>query len=406
MDMRELKGLEIAARAKLVFQGGAWLVPSQTSGAKYRVTLSPDSCECEDFQLNQKTCKHIHASKLVQERDHGGKAPVLDTDSVPRKPTYRQNWPAYVAAQTGEKHYFRVLLHGLCQGVPEPKREGCGRRPVLLSDATFAAAYKVYSTFSVRRFMTDLREAHEKGYITQVIHPNSVSNYLENPALTPVLHSLIAQSSLPLKAIETDFAVDSSGFSTSRFVKWFDHRYGVVRQSHDWVKVHLMAGVRTHVVTAVEIQNRDANDSPLLPPLVEATARNFVVRKVCGDKGYSSVENLETVAAMGAKPYIPFKANATGGAGGLWEKLFLYYSLHREDFLAAYHARSNVESVFSMIKAKFRDHVRSRTDTAMRNEALCKILCHNVCVLIQSMHELGIEPHFWAGSALAQKFAL
>lgn len=28
MDMRELKGLEIAARSKVIFQDGAWLVPS------------------------------------------------------------------------------------------------------------------------------------------------------------------------------------------------------------------------------------------------------------------------------------------------------------------------------------------------------------------------------------------
>jgi hypothetical protein len=48
-----------------------------------------------------------------------------------------------------------------------------------------------------------------------------------------------------------------------------------------------------------------------------------------------------------------------------------------------------------MIKAKFRDHVRSRTDTAMKNEVLCKILCHNICCLIQSQCELGIDPTFW-----------
>jgi hypothetical protein len=28
-----------------------------------------------------------------------------------------------------------------------------------------------------------------------------------------------------------------------------------------------------------------------------------------------------------------------------------------------------------MIKAKFRDHVRSKTDVAMVNEVLCKIIC-------------------------------
>ena len=56
-----------------------------------------------------------------------------------------------------------------------------------------------------------------------------------------------------------------------------------------------------------------------------------------------------------------------------------------------------------MIKAKFRDHVRSKTDVAMTNEVPCKILCHNICCLIQAMYELGIEPTFWAELTIAQK---
>jgi hypothetical protein len=28
-------------------------------------------------------------------------------------------------------------------------------------------------------------------------------------------------------------------------------------------------------------------------------------------------------------------------------------------------------------------------------EALCKVLCHNLCCLIQSMVELNIKPEFW-----------
>jgi hypothetical protein len=63
-----------------------------------------------------------------------------------------------------------------------------------------------------------------------------------------------------------------------------------------------------------------------------------------------------------------------GGSGELWEKALHYYSLRREDFLKHYHKRSNVESTFSMVKAKFRDHLRAKTDTAMRNEVLCKLL--------------------------------
>jgi transposase len=93
---------------------------------------------------------------------------------------------------------------------------------------------------------------------------------------------------------------------------------------------------------------------------------------------------------------VPFKINSTEGTtGGVWEKMFHFFSLHREEFLKHYHQRSNAESTFAAVKAKFRDHVRSRTDTAMKNEVFCKFLCHNICVVIQEQCELGIEAAFW-----------
>ena len=49
--------------------------------------------------------------------------------------------------------------------------------------------------------------------------------------------------------------------------------------------------------------------------------------------------------------------------------------------------------------------VRSKTDAAMVNEVLCKLLAHNLCVLIQAEHELGIGPVFWAGSAITERAA-
>jgi hypothetical protein len=40
------------------------------------------------------------------------------------------------------------------------------------------------------------------------------------------------------------------------------------------------------------------------------------------------------------------------------------------------------------------DGVRSKTDTALKNEPLLKLLCHNVVVVHQAVAELGIEPVF------------
>jgi transposase len=409
-DNRRHKGLEIAATSKIAKKGGAWLVPSQSGKGRYTVCLDPTDphCSCPDHENGGFKCKHIFAAEYVIEREHNpdGSTTVTETLTVRQsRKTYPQDWRAYNAAQTGEKGKFLELLDDLCSGIAEPERQKTGRPPLPIHDALFAACYKIYSTVSGRRFMTDLRDAQAKGYLSKTPHYNSIFNYLENPALTPVLNALISESSKPLKAVEVDFAADSSGFTTSRFHRWYDHKYGM-RQQHEWVKVHLMCGISTHIVTAVEIRDKDASDTKRLPALVDTTAQNFKLREVSADKGYGSVKNYKAIARHGAVPYIAFKSIHNGRSGGLWAKMFHLYSFHRDQFAAHYHKRSNVESVFSMIKAKFRDHVRSKTDVAMVNEVLCKIICHNICCLIQESHELGIDTAFWAENSLAQKGAV
>ncbi len=110
-----------------------------------------------------------------------------------------------------------------------------------------------------------------------------------------------------------------------------------------------------------------------------------------------SADNIDAVFAVGGTPYIAFKSNSSGAVGGLFQKMFHYYAANREEYMAHYHKRSNVESVMSMVKAKFGDAVRSKNEAAMKNEALCKLLAHNLCCLIMSQVELGIEPVFWGG---------
>jgi transposase len=77
------------------------------------------------------------------------------------------------------------------------------------------------------------------------------------------------------------------------------------------------------------------------------------------------------------------------------------FMFQRDEFLAAYSKRTRIESVFSAIKRKFGQNVRSKTFTAQVNEILCKLLCHNLTCLVHAMHTLGIEPSFLAPSTVA-----
>ena len=235
MDVREVKACEMSGDSRIAFRDGAWHVHSQSASRFYKVNPSPTApaCECEDFALRGKPCKHVMAVRLLLERQLKGE-PNPTPEQLPLRPpraTYRQDWVNYNAAQTTEKDHFQVLLADLCRGIvqPPPKNANGGRPPMPMDDAVFSAVFKVFSLVSARRFMSDLREAHERGHVGKVLCFNSVLRVLDMAEVTPILMAMIRQSSLPLRSVESQFAIDSSGFATSRYVKWVDEKYGVNR---------------------------------------------------------------------------------------------------------------------------------------------------------------------------------
>jgi transposase len=157
-------------------------------------------------------------------------------------------------------------------------------------------------------------------------------------------------------------------------------------------------------VSAVEVTGPRDHDSLQFTSLLTKTARRFTLKRVSADKAYSAARILAQIEAVGAQPLIPFKKNATGASpyrkrpSEVWERAFHLYSYRRQEFLAHYHQRSNVETAFAMIKAKFGARIRSKSRVAQVNEILCKVLCHNLCCLVQSFYELKIEAEFWKAS--------
>jgi transposase len=393
-DGRRQRGLEIAATARIARKGNTWSVPSQSLNGRYTVTKAGDElrCSCPDYELRGQTCKHGFAVEFVIRRETAPDGTVTETRAA--RVTYSQNWPAYNAAQTCEKDMFCALLKDLVSTVPTPEQKR-GRPSLPLSDMIFSAAFKVYSTVSARRFMTDLRGAATKGDIDRVPHYNSIFNVLDRESLTPILHELITRSALPLKSLETNFAVDSTGFGTQCFYRHYSAKYGHDQYSRDYLKLHAIIGTKTNVIAAAHVSDRDTHDSPILPQLAQTAAQNFNVEQISADKGYCSHRNVEAIATLGAQPFVAFNSNSTGASKSpLWNKLFHFFQMNRDEFLTNYHRRSNAETTFSAMKRKFGEIIRSKTATAQRNELLLKVLCHNVVCLIHEIHESGATAMF------------
>lgn len=394
---REERGQDIIKRFKIVKTPMGWRVPSTSySGRAYLVKYNgfEPKCNCPDCELRRKRCKHICAVEFYLKQEINKEGKITQTKGV--RVTYSQDWKAYDKSQTNEKFYFLRLLKDLCEYVRQPDYK-FGRPNLPYADMVFASVLKVYSTFSLRRFMSDLTIAKSLGMVETIPNFMSISNFMNKEELTNILKELIKISASPLKEIETDFAVDSSGFSTSRFARYYDYKWGKEKKYRVWLKAHLISGVKTNIIASAEITEGHANDSPQLSHLVEETAKNFKVGEVSCDRAYSSRDNLQAIESVGAVPYIPFKKSTSGRrdrGSGIWKKMYYYFMYKHDEFLEHYHKRSNSETCFHMIKTKFRDNLRSKNRTAQINELLLKIICDNICIVIQETNELGIKGEF------------
>ena len=409
---REERGRQIAKRGGIRKLGVRFVVPSQSPNADvptYIVDLVEQTCTCPDYELRRLVCKHQEAV-LFWLAWEGAVSDDGVVELPAKRKSYVQNWAVYNDAQAHEKARVEVLLKSLCEGIEQPERKpGPGRNRIPLRDAIFAAVMKVYTTFSGRRASTDIRGCEERGHIGKAMHYNSIFRTLEDPATTAILTRLIEESAAPLAEIENlagQFAQDSTGFSTVTYDRWFDQKHGKLMAAHPWVKLHVMVGTVTNVVTGVKVSSEA--DCPLLPELLARTAQRFKVREVSGDKAYLSKKNLEAIEAVGAVPFIPFKTNSVGMASKSphWRKMWCHFSLKSEDFLTRYHRRSNVESTMWMIKSKWGGGVRSKLPTAQVNEALCKVLCHNLACIVHAVAEFGIDVDFGKAPASPPSLAL
>ncbi len=397
MDLRETKGKQIALTKQIRKVDDGFIVKSQNSNRYYFVDEN-GKCNCPDCEINgAKKCKHSYAVNYfltVVKTDLNG---AIQTQKI--RLTYPQAWHAYNQAQNNEVKQFESLLKDLLETVEEPARDGAGRPSLSLRESLFCSIKKVYSQMSSRRAKGLFDEAKEKMLIEKSPYFNCVSALLNKEETTALLEGLITLSALPLKSVESSFAVDSSGFRTTKFTEYCKDKHGIEKH-HEYLKAHILCGTKTNIVCSAKVTNENGADITQFAPLVQNTNENgFDIKELSADKAYNSANNYNMVREVGAVPYIPYKSNTvanshSGNKAKFWRRMYHYFQANQEEFSEHYHKRSNVETTFFMIKSKLGDCLKSKNFIAQKNELLCKILAHNLIVLITEIYELGISAQF------------
>lgn len=344
---------------------------------------------------------------------------VVDVQEISGTPGSR-DWRAYNAAQTNEATEFRAILGHLADLISVVAAEFQGPRqrggqPYPLGKVFFAVVEKAHSGLSSRRYEGLLKLSAKYGFVRNapgwtsdgfdwgsmaeseaVVIPqfNTVERYLRCQWLTPLLLEMLTLIACPLREIEDVFAVDGTGWSTRWYGCWQDNKEAPDAEKQQWVKLHLVSGVKSNIIARAAISPGNHHDSPYFKGLMREVYKHFDVRRVLADLGYSSRDNNALEGELGAEVRIPFKSNTRPPVddGSEWSNNLALLLNDPEKFFSEYHKRSNVESTNGAVKVTQPQKLRCRSFEAQVNEVLAIMVAYNLRVLAREVWVSKLEP--------------
>jgi len=226
----------------------------------------------------------------------------------------------------------------------------------------------------------------------------TLCNYREANSLQEVLNDLIEESSKPLAQIEKDFATDATGIRTKLFSTWYSLRINKRIKRRDHLTAHISVGVKSKIVTALNVEAKNGKDNIIFREHVDKTAKNFNVSEWSGDGMYWAKDNCKKVFEVGGKPYFKCKKSWNGKQGGCppWGEMNQESKDNPKEYGKHYHKRSNVETTNQSKKMLHGDKVYSQLKSARINEETLRWLNHNINVLNRAKYEWDIIPKFMA----------
>ena len=340
-------------------KNGQWVVPSQTGNGSYRVNLEPATrsspmCTCPDFEERgpalqarlRRPVRHRAGEPTATARRRSRRPSRSPSRRCAQRPTYKQDWPAYNAAQINEKRQVPSACSPTSAGASpsRPARRGSGRSPLPMARSRCSPPLQGLLDRlgpAVHR-PTCRTPATRAIYRTAAALQHRVSTYLEDPALTADPPGAHRGERLPLKVGRSRFRrglvrvharPGSSAGSTTSTASRCRNTIGS--------RCHVMTGVKTNIVTAVEIDERYAGDCPQFAPLVKATAETLHDPRSLGRRRLFAATRTTSWSRRrrDAVHRVQGQRQRPKG-GGVYAKMFHYYSLHRDEFLAHYHKRS------------------------------------------------------------------
>jgi hypothetical protein len=308
--------------------------------------------------------------------------------------------PEHSPKEKGEMWEFLLVLRELLRTVEDPPlRTKHARLP--LHDMLFILITKVFFGFSSADHRLFLELLHPDLRPPEWIpHRNSITNYMRLEWLRPILEALVNTSSKPLIPYSgVLFAIDSTPILAPGYYMSRNRKTGKLYERREWIRLHMICDVLTGVVAAARADSKSVAEKKYFKVLIDETiSLGFHVEAVTADNNYCTKENARWARQeRHIEPNLTVKKNAKKSkknSDPAWDENYERAKSEDPEVRIKFHRRAVIESVNAFIKAKYGGEVLSKSAAGQYNEALCKVICANLIVLIRDSWAMGFTPKF------------
>ena len=261
-----------------------------------------------------------------------------------------------------------------------------GRPKSNLKDIIKSLLVMSYNSMSYRRTQSDLKKMFEEGLLKSVPPRSTLNDYSNKEEVIKIIEKLIQLSALFFIDNENTVILDSTWFGlrmySGGYRKVYDKKNAPLQKVR---KLHIACLKNSKVIAYAKATKGTKNDSPLFEEFLRAVVKNgFNIRTLLADAGYSSKKNYALCKELGIfDAYIDFKSNSRTrrAKSDLWRERLRLYREQNKVWNQTYRFRVIVEGVFSAMKKKNLNYLRSRKETAQDVEILLKALVYNLTII-------------------------
>jgi len=236
-------------------------------------------------------------------------------------------------------------------------------------------AFRQYEGKSYRRFVDWLHEAY---YLRMFLQLDKVPHYTTLQKFAArmngtLLYRIVASFIIVTRIRKLFVGIDASGFKSSNASSYYMDRSGMRKR---YVKLSICAELKEQLVCSLKVRRSPRHDTVDFRPVMERASNIMPLSIVVADMGYDSEYNHKFVREeLDALSMIParFQDLAASDTPGR------YRGMMKRTFDAKlYHQRNKNETIMSVIKRMFGEHVTSRNVKMQNRELTFRVIAYNM----------------------------